>query len=603
MADKGENKALKRSGEVVIGNFGIARGLVEAGLELAAAYPGTPSSEILPGIIEFNRRENRGIYAEWSTNERCAFEVAYGAAMAGRKAACMMKQVGLNVAFPSLLQGLEKPINGGLVIVSCDDPGPQSSQTEQDTRLLAALFRIPILDPGSPAEAADAAFYALEYSFEYKVPVILRSTHRVSHAREFITFLKPGARRPDLDEGIEIDGGRRLGIVASGMTASIAMDVLSELGAEEKVSLYRAVRISPPAPELFRFVDEVEKILVLEETDQALEALIAGGDRVFGRRNGWVPSAGELTYDVVRGVTAKVLNSMGLGEGLPLGDGRLETLMSGLSVPPRPPRLCAGCSHRASFYAMRYASPEAIFPGDIGCYTLGIAMGGVDTCLDMGGSVTLAAGFYEAYKQDGVEMPIIASIGDSTFFHAALSPLCDAVDKGKRFLLVIMDNGTTAMTGMQPTPQSGFTAQGAQTREMPIEGVLKGLKVDFVQTLDPYDVPAMVRAVNDALDYLKKDGAKPAVIVARRPCLLSVKGGRAQEGRMTVPLEEGCTGCMRCTRRFDCPGLIFDKEAKRARTDPALCTQCGVCLYLCPAKAERKKLPKTGEGLSASDEV
>ena len=191
-----------RSTEVMIGNFAIARGLVEAGLDLAAAYPGTPSSEIIPGIIEFNRREKGNIHAEWSTNERCAIEVAFGAASIGKKAACMMKQVGLNVAFPPLLHGRERPLKGALVIVACDDPGPQSSQTEQDTRLLATLFDIPVFDPASPKEAADVAYYAMQYSSEHKTPVILRSTHRVSHAREAVPLFPPGKRKVVLAEGV-----------------------------------------------------------------------------------------------------------------------------------------------------------------------------------------------------------------------------------------------------------------------------------------------------------------------------------------------------------------------------------------------------------------
>ena len=186
----------------MIGNFAIARGLVEAGLELAAAYPGTPSSEIIPGVIEFNRRGKGNIHAEWSTNERCALEVAFGAASIGKKAACMMKQVGLNVAFPALLHGGERPLEGALVIVSCDDPGPQSSQTEQDTRLLATLFDVPVLDPASPREAADIAYYSMLYSYEHKTPVILRSTHRVSHAREAVPLYPPRKRKVELMEGV-----------------------------------------------------------------------------------------------------------------------------------------------------------------------------------------------------------------------------------------------------------------------------------------------------------------------------------------------------------------------------------------------------------------
>ncbi len=187
----------------MIGNQAIARGLVEAGLEIAAAYPGTPSSEILPGVVYFKNMEGLKIHTEWSSNELCAFEVAFGAAAyGGARAACFMKQVGLNVAFPALLKAREKVLEGGLVIVSCDDPGPQSSQTEQDTRLLAALFGIPVFDPASPEEAADVAYYALNWSFKNKIPVIIRSTHRVSHARQSIDLYKPGTRTVTLREGV-----------------------------------------------------------------------------------------------------------------------------------------------------------------------------------------------------------------------------------------------------------------------------------------------------------------------------------------------------------------------------------------------------------------
>lgn len=391
---------LKSSGEATIGNHAIELGLVEAGLELATAYPGVSGSEILPGIIEFSRRKEINVYTEWSTNEKCAFEVAYGAAVAGRKAACLMSQAGLNVAFPAVRHALEKPIQGALAIVCCDDPGLQSSQTGQDTRLLAALFRIHLFDPASPKEARDAAYHALHYSFEQKKPVILRSTHRVSHARQFMPFLKPGARKPPLDEGIKIEGGRRLGVSAS----------------------------------------------------------------------------------------------------------------------TRPNRLCAGCPHRATFYAMRRASPDAVFTGGIGCSTLGISMGAVDTCIDMGGSVALASGFYESLRQDNATVPIIASVDDSIFFHASLSPLYDAVRSGKRFLLVVMDIGTKAVKGMEPTPQDGIATGGRFTPMVPIEGVLRGLGIDFVRILDPLDVPAMVQGIHDALTYLRDEADRPAVIITRQEC-------------------------------------------------------------------------------------
>ena len=652
--------------EVMIGNYSIARGLVEAGLELAAAYPGTPSSEIIPGIIEFNKREKGHIHAEWSTNERCAFEVAFGAASIGKKAACMMKQVGLNVAFPSLLGARRKKIKGGFVIICCDDPGPQSSQTEQDTRLIAALLNIPVFDPSSPKEAGDAACYAMEYSYEHKVPVIVRSTHRVSHARENITMYPIGTRKVALDEGIgeargqgaENQGSRvrgfegssegigaesnlqpspitdspspiaqnsinsvsstnsssstqqsnslsairyplnaKFGIVASGMSFSIATDVIFELNLTRLIPVYKVIKVNPVDPEMYDFVDNVDKVLVLEETDSVLEAMIHRGDKVFGRRNGYVPNAGELTYDIIRGIIEQIVEETGMEGRTFSPDHSIEEALKEITFPPRPPRLCAGCSHRASFFAMRYAFPEAIFPGDIGCYTLGISMGAVDTCIDMGGGVNLASGFYNACNQDETFTPIIASIGDSTFFHAGMEPLYDAVKTRKRFIFMIMDNSTTAMTGMQPTPQTGITADGTKTHSIKIDDIVKGFGVDFLKIIDPYNMSLMIETLREAHAYLTSDNhsaRKPAVIIARRECLLSVKG-KHEALTYTINIEQDCVGCKRCIKLFDCPALIFNDEKRKVTVDEGLCTRCGMCLLVCAMKRPDKRQKQIDE--------
>lgn len=571
----------------MIGNFAIARGLVEAGLELAAAYPGTPSSEILPGIVEFKKREKLNIHAEWSTNERCAFEVALGGAMAGRKAACMMKQVGLNVAFPSLLHGHSKNMKGGFVIVSCDDPGPQSSQTEQDTRLLAALFGIPVFDPASPKEAGDVAYYAMKYSYENKTPVIIRSTHRVSHARESIEMFEPGSRKVELDEGHKFKGKSKLGIVASGMTYAVAMDVLGELNLEKKVNLYKVTQVFPLPPEAVQFANAMKKVLVLEETDSVLEALLDHGDKVLGRRSGHVPGEGELTYDIVRAIIRRAAGEQGLSVPEFKADESIEDTLQDVKVVPRPPKLCAGCSHRASFFAMRSAFPDTVFPGDIGCYTLGISMGAVDTCLDMGGGVTLASGFYDTFSQDGVLKPVLASVGDSTFFHACLAPLYDAVLKKRRFVLIIMDNSTTAMTGLQPTPQSGITADGVFSYSMKIEDIIRGFGIQFLRIVDPYEIPLMLNTIREAYTYLETETSGPAVIIARRECLLSSKI-KDEETIDMARLEEECTGCKLCLKTFDCPGSHFDEDSKKIRIDEGLCIKCGMCYYACPTSAEGK---------------
>ncbi|HOP85271.1 MAG TPA: thiamine pyrophosphate-dependent enzyme [Syntrophorhabdaceae bacterium] len=585
---------MERKKEVMIGNYAIARGLVEAGIDLAAAYPGTPSSEILPGIIEFNKREKGSTYAEWSVNERCALEVAIGAAMIGKKSACMMKQVGLNVAFPPLPSFDELKIRGGLVMVVCDDPGPQSSQTEQDTRLISVLMDIAYFEPSSPDEAADIAYYAMNYSYEHKLPVIIRSTHRVSHARQAVSIFPKGKRIVDLKEGVlnKTNGnleGSKLGIVSSGMTYSTTLDVLKEMGLDNIIPVFKVTSImkgkisGDKNKGIIEFVDKVEHVLVLEETDAVLELLIGKNGKVLGRNTGHVPSAGELTYNVIRDILGDVLESLKITKKKFFYDYEIEDATKEIHIVQRPPKLCAGCPHRATFYAMKEVFPEAVFPGDIGCYTLGTSLGAVDTCIDMGGGINIASGFYDAYNQDGALIPIIATIGDSTFFHAGITPLYDAVKKNKRFMLIIMDNGTTAMTGMQPTPQTGITAQGELNKPILIEDMVSSLGIDFLKVVDPYDVPLMINTIKDAYNFLSLEikKAAPAVIIARRECVLSSRG-KEKPKYEEIPLEKTCIGCRTCIDYFGCPAIQFDDDKNQVIIDEGLCTKCGVCLFVCP---------------------
>jgi indolepyruvate ferredoxin oxidoreductase, alpha subunit len=509
---------VKAQKEVMTGNHAIARGLVEAGLELAAACPGTPGSEILPGIVRFGREEHRKVYAEWSVNERCAFEAAFGAALEGGRAACAMKQTGLNVAFPSLLKGKGKALKGALVVVSCDDPGSRTSQTEQDTRLLATLFGIPVFDPASPKEAGDVAYHALTYSFEHKTPVILRATHRVSHASEAVPLYSAGERKVVLEEGIQMGRGGKLGIIASGMSCSPAFDILNEMHLEESVSLYKVIKVFPPDPSLFEFVKSVDKALVIEETDAVLEELAGHGDKVRGRRNGFVPGEGELTYDVVRGIIERVLNESGSPAG---GGERFEPDPSirgereVVSPDAHPPLVCAGRPRGLSLHAMKQVFPEAVFTGGMGCSGLGAIMGAVDTCLDPGGTVNLAAGLHDTFLQDGSLVPVIASVTGSTFFHDCLASLYDAACKEKRFILVIMDNSATAMAGLRPTPQTGVRVDGTCAPPITIEEIIGSFGIKFVRIVDSGNAPLMSDTLKEAYFFLKDEGKFPAVIIAR----------------------------------------------------------------------------------------
>jgi indolepyruvate ferredoxin oxidoreductase alpha subunit len=292
---------------------------------------------------------------------------------------------------------------------------------------------------------------------------------------------------------------------------------------------------------------------------------------------------------VVREILEKVAAKLKLVSRQFVPDYSIEDSLKDVPFASRPPKLCSGCPHRASFYAMRYAFPKAVFPGDIGCYTLGISMGAVDTCIDMGGAVTMASGFYDAYHQDGTLMPIVASVGDSTFFHACLEPLYDAVKKKKKFILVIMDNSTTAMTGMQPTPQSGISAAGTAAGSIRIEDILSGFGVRHVIILDPYDVPLMVKTLKEAFTFLNEKDDGPAVIIARRECILRA-GPKEDDAFQFAHIEENCTGCRHCIDRFECPALVFDEAIKKVKVDRGLCVRCGICLYACPPKRKAKGL-------------
>jgi len=611
--------------EIFLGNGAIALGLVEAGCQVVTSYPGTPSSEILPEVVRLVRSEGLNTYVEWSTNEKVALDNAFAAAVSGKRAACCMKQVGLNVAADSLMSAAYMGTNGGLVIISCDDPGPHSSQTEQDTRLMARFAKVPVLDPSNPEEARQMVGLALDLSEEFKIPVILRPAIRVCHARQGLTRGKiqrngrkasfeknPGrwAATPrfryvlhgelnqklrDIANRFETlapfnvhnaaDGKRYpMGILAAGVSCAVVKDILSE---EARGDIPVLKLCAPyPFPERLagEFTASCDKVLVIEETDTVIEYFLRDRRKVLGRLSGHVPSEGELTPEVIYGVIDRVLRSFDL-KGLKNGgnEGAAELVRS-LNLPVRKPTLCPGCPHRASFFAIRKTRPKAIFTSDIGCYTLGLNLGAVDTCLDMGAAITMASGFYHSFAQDRIDQPIVATIGDSTFYHSGTAGLLNAVYNDARFILVILDNQTTAMTGMQPTPGLGIRADGSKGKAISLEKVVAGCGVDFIEVIDPYDLKGMTRLIKKAAEYVKHPDGGIAVVIARHPCVIAYRE-EAVPNKVKVVITDDCVECNFCLDRFECPALYKDETLGRTAINQALCAQCGVCMEICPKGA------------------
>ena len=587
----------------MLGNEAIAAGLVENGCAMATSYPGTPSSEILAGIARLKSESGRPRHVQWAVNEKVAFEIAYAGSMSGLRTAVSMKQVGLNVASDPLMSAAYLGVKGGFVVISADDPGPHSSQTEQDSRLMAMLAKIPVLDPDSPAQARELIQAAYAVSEKFEVPVMLRPTTRVCHARQdlpparipafsdVVGFQKDPARwaatpkfRFQLHGALEeklvriaahpetaprrlnpAAGGDRA-VVASGVAAAHAREILQDLGLWKRMPFFQVLQ---PFPLHRGFVDEIRKfaeVLVIEETAGVIEMQIADYRRVRGKMDGRVPSVGELHPETVESVIRAFA-------GLDPETAALAT------VPGRRPTLCAGCPHRASFFAVKKAAPKGIYTSDIGCYTLGMNLGAVDTVLCMGAAVSQAAGFYHAHRHLEKRPDIVATIGDSTFFHAGVPALIDAVSQNARFVLLILDNRTTAMTGNQPTPATGVGATGEPLAVVDMEKLVAGCGVEFVRTADPYELEPFIDLLKEAVSFSRRSG--PAVVIARHPCLLDRRQPDSERKAVKVAVSAECDGCGFCLKHFECPAMVGGKKGEPVRIDPMICSGCGVCLSIC----------------------
>ena len=601
--------------ELLMGNQAIALGAIKAGVGVVSGYPGTPSTEILETIA---KRNPGNIYVEWSVNEKVAMEVAAGAAYTGTRSIVTMKQVGLNVASDPLMSLAYVGVKGGMVVIVADDPGPISSQTEQDTRQFAIFSKLPIFDPSSPEEAYEMIQDAFEYSEKYNTPVLFRPTTRVCHGcasieiyndrkkieaegfkkdAKWVIFpklsyqnhIKIEERNPILAKDFSsyrfntLTGSGTVGIVSAGISYAYTCEALTLLKGAYKENqrdtefdkTYKLLKIatSNPFPEdlALKFFVGLKKILVIEELDPVIEkelVFLCGKHHlpitISGKLTGHICIAGENSVDSVKEEIALFLN-------LPVPQKADESPAP--MLPIRPPVLCAGCPHRASFYAVKQAmkGQKAVFAGDIGCYTLGNAkpLDMVDTCLCMGAGVTIAQGIHRAQP----DTKNFAFIGDSTFFHSGITGVINAVYNETDIVLVVLDNSTTAMTGHQPHPGTGVTMMGNITDKISIPEVLKSLGVKKILTTDPFNLTQAIKAVKEAA-LIKGVSA----VIFKSPCIAVTKPSTKY-----VVDNEKCIGCKRCIKELGCPTIV--KTDEKVAVDSALCFGCGLCAQVCPVQA------------------
>ena len=574
--------------ELLSGNEAIARGAWEAGITFASAYPGTPSTEILENIIRYKD----DIYAQWGANEKTALEEALGASFTGARAIVTMKHVGLNVAADPLFSASYIGATGALVVVSADDPGMHSSQNEQDNRHYAIAAKMPVLEPSDSQEAKDMVLEAVKISEAYDTPVMIRMTTRTSHSRSAVELgerqappvpeyksdfakrnLLPGnARRRHVavEERLRKlalfsdafpfnvlqKGKERVGVLASGVSYQYGREVFPD-------AWFLKLAMPYPFPvQLFqRFASLVDKIYVLEENDPIIETfarLNAPGKEILGKDV--FPLLGELSQDAVR-----------VSLDQKPADPGVEP-----NVPARPPSLCAGCPHTAFFYNLGILKVQS--KGDIGCYTLGALrpLSAMDTCVDMGASITVQLGIEKALEKAGQTAKQVAVIGDSTFFHSGITGLIDVIYNRGKSTVVILDNSITAMTGHQENPGSGRTLMGEEARKVDILQLVRaGLGIEHAYEIDGYDVKGI-------RELLKREMARPepSVIVVRRPCVLLYRKARWSPA---VVDKQKCTRCKTCLR-LGCPAISTDSDGQ-SLINPSLCSGCGVCIQVCPYKA------------------
>lgn len=566
--------------EIMIGNAAVARGLYEAGCSVVSSYPGTPSTEITEFAAEYSE-----IYCEWAPNEKVAMEVAFGASLGGKRSACAMKHVGLNVAADPLFTMSYTGVNGGLVICVADDPGMHSSQNEQDSRHYAIAAKVPMLEPADSQESLEYAKKAFEISEKYDTPVILRMCTRIAHSQSLVDIsdreevkqkeyekniakyvMMPGMakkRHPFVEERTEklralseedefnrVEmGGTEIGIITSGASYQYVKEVFGN-----EVSVLKIGMVNPlPIEKIKDFASKVKRLIVIEELDGIIESHC---------KNNGIEVEGKELFTPLGEYSQKTIAQV-------LGKEKKECISPDTEIPVRPPVMCAGCPHRGMFYTLK--QNNVTVSGDIGCYTLGAQqpLGAVDTTLCMGASISGLHGFNKAMGEKG-EKHSVAVIGDSTFMHSGMTGLVNIAYNASNSTVIILDNSITGMTGHQQNPTTGYNIKGDPATKINLEALCKAVGFNRVRVVDPYNLLECDKVLKEELE-----AEEPSVIISRRPCVL-LKYVKVK--KPVVVDEDKCKGCKKCMK-LGCPAVRM--HGKKANIDATLCVGCGVCEQLC----------------------
>jgi indolepyruvate ferredoxin oxidoreductase alpha subunit len=589
--------------ELLTGNEAIARGAYEAGIMFASAYPGTPSTEILENTALYKE-----IYSEWAPNEKVALESCIGASVAGARALCAMKHVGVNVAADPLMTFTYTGVTGGFALISADDPGAHSSQNEQDNRYYAKFAKMPCLEPSDSAECKDFVALAMEISERFDTPVMLRLTTRICHSKSLVelcertepekkpyvkniakytpvpasvrgTRLKLDERMSRLTEysnatginAIQYGRDREIGIISSGVAYQYAREVFGEDANYFKLGLTFPL----PIEKIKEFAESVKTLYIVEELEPFIEEqLLAAGISCEGKTK--IPAIGELNPDIVaKGLLGKETEIIAYDRS---------------KLAQRPPVLCAGCPHRGFFFELSKRK-DIVISSDIGCYALSAAppLNAKDLANCMGASFSMAHGMQKIFDRYGEKKKTVAVLGDSTFFHSGMTSLLTAIYNKSSAVFVILDNRITGMTGHQENPGTGFTLMGEETELTDVEEVVRALGARNVRTVNPLIVSEMREVMNWALDC-----GEVAVVITKWPCVLKRLSERDKadfgdyKGRCEVN-PDICIGCKMCTKT-GCPALVYIEKAKKVEIDENQCVGCELCVQVCPVKAiERVK--------------